>query len=306
MDSYPAWQWPPRKPADWAILGVMSRLLIVVLLSSCGRIDYHPLPVDDDAGQTTADSAQPSGDSNRMTVDAPVSSRVTAELVVQYDFAAGSGDVVADTSGVAPLLDLQLSPGVQWTANGLQFDGQDDIAVSVTPAAKIIGACAVSDEITIEAWVRPFLEIQSGPARIVAISDEPKAGNAILAHGGYEGPGTCGGQEGSAYVLRTRINNDNLIGCPALTTADGTTDLALTHVVAMRRADGSRHIYVNGALVAEDDWVGDFADWAPNYVLALGNEPTENRNWEGEIQLVAIYARALAPTEVAINFAAGP
>jgi 4-hydroxy-3-methylbut-2-enyl diphosphate reductase IspH len=40
--------------------------------------------------------------------------------------------------------------------------------------------------------------------------------------------------------------------------------------------------------------------------LHLANEENADRRWLGSVHLVAIYARALTPEEVARNFDAGP
>jgi len=63
-------------------------------------------------------------------------------------------------------------------------------------------------------------------------------------------------------------------------------------------------LYVDGALAAEGERPGDFGTWSPDYPLLVGNENTDDRQWNGVIHLAAVYSRALQPDEVAARFAA--
>ena len=51
---------------------------------------------------------------------------------------------------------------------------------------------------------------------------------------------------------------------------------------------------------------GDFSNWNDSYRLALADEFGGGREWLGDYRMLAIYSRALAPSEVAQRFAAGP
>jgi hypothetical protein len=51
---------------------------------------------------------------------------------------------------------------------------------------------------------------------------------------------------------------------------------------------------------------GELSSWNDAYRLALGNELNGGRPWTGELHLVAIFDRALNPTEIAQNFSAAP
>ena len=60
------------------------------------------------------------------------------------------------------------------------------------------------------------------------------------------------------------------------------------------------------------DWVasglrdGDFSNWDASWSFALANEMTMNRDWLGEIHLVAVYSEALSAAQISRNYEAGP
>jgi hypothetical protein len=80
----------------------------------------------------------------------------------------------------------------------------------------------------------------------------------------------------------------------------------LQHVVSARKSDGSRTMWVDGREQATGTLTGGFAAWNVTYPLSMGNVPSADRPFSGEIHLVAIYARALTQAEVSQNYAAGP
>ncbi len=92
---------------------------------------------------------------------------------------------------------------------------------------------------------------------------------------------------------------------PALATRGGAA-ARLSHVVYTRAADGKAAIYINGEAAASGTVPGDLSNWDAGFRLALGNELTNDRPWRGELRLVALYSRALAPREVEMNHRAGP
>ena len=220
--------------------------------------------------------------------------RVTSGLQVLYTFQAGSGTTVEDVSGVGAPLNLTVENGAavnRIPGGGLSINSSTIVA-SAGAATKIIDACKTSDEISIEAWVRPANTTQDGPARIVTLSD-----------GAYDRDFTLA-QEESTYDtrLRTTATNDN--GIPSLTAGTATIS-ELSHVVYTRDASGVARFYVNGVEAgSRNDITGDFSNWDDDFRFALANEFGADRTWLGELHLVAIYNRALSPAEVSQNFEA--
>lgn len=163
-------------------------------------------------------------------------------------------------------------------------------------------ACADSHEISLEAWITPATEAQSGPARIVSISNGSLLRNVTLGHGLW------GALPPTTYNVRLRTSaaevDDN--GSPDLQTPEGAAAASLQHVVYTRASSGRANLFVDGALTATGVVPGDLSNWDPSYRLALGNEIGAERPWLGELHLVAVYDRALSSQEIASHHALGP
>ncbi|MCP4717283.1 MAG: hypothetical protein GY868_19345, partial [Deltaproteobacteria bacterium] len=245
--------------------------------------DLFRCTVTNDYGSETSNQAL-------LTVN-PQSLRVTDGLQVLYTFEEGSGTTVNDVSGVGTSLDLTLenAAAVTWIAGGLVINTPTIIASS-GPAAKIINTATVTNEITIEAWLRPANTDQDGPARIVTLSLNTRYRDFTL------------GQDMDLYDIRLRTTTTTANGKPAVDTAAGSLTTDLTHVIYTRDASGNARIYINGAQQVSGSVTGDFSTWDDTYRLALGNELTEDRPWLGTFHLAAIYDRALDPDEVVQNF----
>jgi hypothetical protein len=222
--------------------------------------------------------------------------RIDDGILVLYRFDEGSGTTVRDTSNLSPAFDLTIedSSVVTWLeGGGLSLDSAT-IIQSAGAASKVIDAVRQSKEITVEAWIKPANLTQSGPARIVTISQNTGNRNFTI------------GQDAETYKARLRSTSSSDNGKPELTAPDQTASLDLIQLVFKSNSSGDRYIYVNGEQVAADydNAHGVGTNW-DNYHLAIGNEITLNRPWLGEVHLVAIYGRALSNDEIATNYAAG-
>ncbi|WP_428268745.1 LamG-like jellyroll fold domain-containing protein [Haliangium sp.] len=226
--------------------------------------------------------------------------RVNQGLVALYHFNEGSGDVVVDSSGVAPALDLDiinrvdgsLPADVTWGQGSLTIN-DDTVLVSSVAATKITSACQGSRELTVEAWVSPDNDVQDGPARIVTLSDDASNRSFTL------------GQEEQAYVLRVRTPNSDTNATPPAVTPAGDARPVFTHVVGTHGQDGMRRLYVNALLRGQSFLDGDFSPWDDTFRFAIGNELNAARPWLGTLHLVAVYCRELSDVEVARNYTAG-
>ena len=76
-------------------------------------------------------------------------------------------------------------------------------------------------------------------------------------------------------------------------------------MVYTRDGAGNVRVYINGRQDASKKVAGKLSNWNDGFRLVLANELTGDRPWLGELRLVAIYGRALAPREVKQNFKAG-
>ncbi len=227
--------------------------------------------------------------------------RYENDQIALWEFKSGSEDpnirIAADTSGVAPALDLNLSPEVEWfggwgiTLNGGKAQG------STTSSKKLFDFIQQSNGLfSIEAWVIPA-NVTQEMARIVSYSAGPDARNFTLQQTLYD------------YDYQLRTTETGLNGDPALSTpsADEVLQATLQHVVATYDPLVGRQIYVNGNLVTNVDQVpgGSIADWQDTFAFVLGNEASGDAPWEGTIRLVAIHNSALTQEQVQQNFDVG-
>jgi hypothetical protein len=226
--------------------------------------------------------------------------RVTDGQQVLYTFEEGGGTMVNDVSGVGSPLDLSVGneAAVSWVPGGLVVNASTVIA-SAGAATKVIDTCRATDELTIEAWIKPANATQDGPARIVTLSAGLYERNFTL------GQGLWGSQPSDLYDVRLRTTETDNSGMPSLTTPAGSLTTELSHVVYTRDSSGVARIYIDGVERVSGTVGGDF-NWDESYPLALANELTGDRPWLGEFHLVAIYNRALSQAEVTQNFLAGP
>ncbi|NDU72264.1 hypothetical protein GWI34_06450 [Actinomadura sp. DSM 109109] len=220
---------------------------------------------------------------------------------VLYRFDEGSGATVRDSSGTgAPLnLTAATTQGMSWGPGGLTLT-KPTLLRSGAPAAKLTAAVKASDEISVEAWVKPVTGLlANGQFTIVTVSSDAGHRNvAVQQRKGLLDPSFV-----DAW-LRTGTTNEE--GAPDLATPSGSLGSALTHVAFTRSADGRTRIYVNGQLKAEHTVGGSLDAWDDGFELALGDEITGGRAWLGTYRMIAVYSRALSAEEVSARFGAGP
>ncbi len=162
------------------------------------------------------------------------------------------------------------------------------------PATKIIEAVRKSGELTVEAWIRTKSVNQSGPARIVSISQNPNERNFTI------------GQDGDKFDFRLRTTRTSGNGIPSIVSSRRSVSTRLIHVVYTRDRQGRARTYIDGRKNAEKTVSGDLSNWSKNYRLGLANELSIDRPWLGTFHLVAIYNRDLSQQEVEMHFKEGP
>jgi len=241
-------------------------------------------------------------DAAAVTVDVlpDTPDRVTDGLVVLYTFDAGGGTVVADVSGVGPSCDLVIDDlgAVTWGDSTLTIDSSTILTVDGS-STKVNTSIKASNALTLEAWITPANATQDGPARIMTLSADPLSRHFTI------GQGLWGSQPSDRIDVRLRTTATSANGQPSLTTAPGTLDATLTHVVYTRDAAGAAAIYIDGDAIAAATVGGDLSNWDTTFSFALANELTGDRPWLGTYHLAAVYSDALTAEEVIQNFEAG-
>ena len=204
-------------------------------------------------------------------------------IVAYWPFEEGAGTFTADaTSGGN---DGQLVGGT-WTAgfigNAVEFDGADDYVD--LPSMDITG-----DELTIAAWFRSDALDNCGSrdCRIISKSN----GTAESAH--YWMLSTFG--SGSATRLRFRLKTDGTTTTLVASSGD-LQEGEWTHAAAVY--DGSEmRLYKDGALVGSTSKTGALST-SSSIDVNIGRNPDGYGEWQGAIDDVRLYDRALTPGEV--------
>ena len=224
--------------------------------------------------------------------------RVEAGLILLYAFDEGGGSTVTDQSGVTPSHDLTIADlgNVTWSANHLTIDSATTLSTSGA-ATKVFSRAVASEELTVEAWVKPASLVPAGtpPDRIITMSTNASNRNFLL------------GQDATAYAARLRADGESSNnGNPTVVTTAGSATTLLTHVVFTHNSDGSEAIYIDGVENVTFTRMGGLTTWDNTYPIVVGDEATSGRSWLGELHLIAVYDRALDAGEVEQNFMAGP
>ncbi len=160
-------------------------------------------------------------------------------LQARYAFDEGQGTVVRDVSGQQPALDLHIpeAAAVTWREDGLRTNRPVRIA-SRESARRLVQAVQESNVLTVEAWITPAREVQTGPARIVTLSRDHGTRNFTL------------GQENNTYEMRLRTTATSANGLPSVQTA---RDIQASVAAARGRNGRSAVVFVtDGALLDVD------------------------------------------------------
>jgi hypothetical protein len=223
--------------------------------------------------------------------------RYNDALIALYQFQTGNGTIAYDTSGVQPELDLNLSGNVTWVGGwGINIAAGGKAQGSTEASAKLANLIQSTGEFSIEAWIAPNNVMQSN-ADIVSYSGSDTTRNVTLS------------QHLQQYEAEVQSSVTNANGDPAFLTnaANQLAQASLQHVVLTYDPLHGRRFYVNGVYTGDVDPQvgGTLATWDNTFALVLGSEVSGDHAWSGVIRMLAIHDRALTPTQVMQNFAAG-
>ncbi len=227
--------------------------------------------------------------------------RIETNVIAKWDFRDSASNpstrTADDTSGVSPALTLNLIGNVEWLGAGGVRINDGKLQGSTTTSAKLYDRIIASGEYSIESWVVPLNVTQDGPARIVTYSGATDRRNFMLGQTTYD------------YDFHARSSTTDADGQPAVSTpmADEVLQATLQHVVATYSATDGRRIYVNGELVTADDpqGAGNFNSWDRNFALVVGDEVSNDSQWQGTVRLLAIHDRAISADDVQTNYDIG-
>jgi chitodextrinase len=202
-------------------------------------------------------------------------SAATAGPVAAYSFDQGSGSVLADQSGNGNGGSIS---GALWSGSGrfgsaLSFDGVDDV-VTVADAPEL----DLSSSLTVEAWVRPSA---LGFWKTVVMKEQP--GN--LSYGLFAD------SDSAQPAGNLHSGSQQIVRGSSAVPLNTWTHLATTYDGATMR------IFVNGVLAGSRAQTG--AVTVGNGVLRIGgNSVYSNEYFQGLLDEVRVYDRALAASEI--------
>ena len=225
--------------------------------------------------------------------------RYDEDIIAKWEFKEGAGFIAFDTSGVEPAMDLAIAGDVTWmTAWGIDIESGTARAIGLSSRKlydRIAAGATGTGQYSVEAWIANATVTLEGPARIITYSANSGSRNFSLGQTLYN------------YDFRNRIIGTN--GTPALVTYDADQDLQdrLQHVVITYDLIRGRRIHVDGRWTDDVDEqpVGRLFNWDPNHFFALGNDISNDRQWQGQIRFVAVYDQALTEAQIRQNFDAG-
>ena len=202
--------------------------------------------------------------------------------IAAYSFDAGEGETLEDVTGNEHDGEIE---GASWFDNGrfgkaLSFDGEND-CVTIADSADL----QLSEDFTLEAWVKPK---DDGGSEPILFKEKPYFGAYALYYG-LEGEGDIEGLIGDEWEFRRAIDG-----------ADQDENVWLH--VALAYDGAHMRLYVNGELIdtsSADDVESSSGD------LSIGCSQEFGDNFEGLIDEVRIYNRALGAGEVAADIGAG-
>jgi len=229
--------------------------------------------------------------------------RDDSSTIALYEFKAGSGNVISDTSGVEPALSLRLegNEGIdfKWVGGwGIEFLGGHARPSNLNNGQKLRDRIVASGEYSVEAWLVSAVSDQGtagDPARIISYSAGGDRRNFTI------------GQAGEYYEYMHRSSTTDANGEPSLITGEENHHAALQHMVVTFDPVNGRKIYLNGQALEDADGTppGSLVDWDDSFALLLGAESGGGSAWRGKLRLVAIHDRAMTEAQIRQNFEAG-
>jgi hypothetical protein len=259
-----------------------------------------------------------------LPVFAPALGRDDSHALALYRFAEGQGNVVHDSSAVAPPLPLAIpaDAGAEWLpGRGLRLRGQGAVR-SDDPATKLL-AIAKSKAGTIEAWVSTDTLCPPDAWLGCLLTYEAAAGqqNLALLHGFYSGHTYLSG-----LVVAPRLTNLENANAPQplrlqgfqvglrhyVVTWDGSKVLAYCNgtrlgpaITRTNTGDANPFAFLNpSADSTTQDW--NPAAWDPAARLLLGAQSNGRHAFTGAYYLLAIHDTCLTDAQIQRHYQAGP
>jgi glucose/arabinose dehydrogenase len=266
-----------------SVVGVVgiTRTLDVISPQTVGGVTYV-FDAWSDGGAARHDLATPASDTT-YTASFRIMQPSPPGLVAAYNFDEGTGPTVADASDLA---NHGTITGATWAAQGkfgsaLSFDGVNDW-VTINDATTL----DLTTGMTLEAWVYPTRT--AGWRRSILTKEHPSKRST------YELSASTSSWRRPSGKIQLAKKYVRLYGPDSLP-ANGWSHLALTYDGAMLR------LYINGVQVNKRAVTSSIL--VSGSPLRLGGNSTYNEFFQGRIDDVRIYNRALTAAEIQADMA---
>ncbi|MFO7669621.1 MAG: LamG-like jellyroll fold domain-containing protein [Bacteroidales bacterium] len=225
--------------------------------------------------------------------------RIQNNLQALYNFSDESDNRISDVSGVEQSVDLIINQPL----NTKRLPGQgldvvrSAIISSETNAEKLVNTLIESSGITLEAWIKPDMVNQSGPATVLAMhSADNKFAFSVEQNGN---------EDFLNYTVRIKTSDTVNNGIHEIRTASNFSKELPHHIVYTCEYGKEEVIYVDGKKIQSGVRIGNLSPENSDYQLTLANDLLGSSSWNGTYYLIAIYDKPLTEGEVSNNHRAG-
>jgi hypothetical protein len=274
--------WKTNEPADSIVKYGLSSGVYTNAVPDSENLTEHSVTLTGLSAETAyyfvVNSTDQGGNSNQSSEHSFTTTEKTRG-VLHLDFDEGSGETAYDSSGFGNDCDII---GAGWTSESisgkaLEFDGQDDYLDCGRDAS-----LEITDEITIEAWVKP--KSAMGSSEWEAIVNKYTGNGGFLFAFSYEDVTTLD------FFLRYNSSTAS-----SITVSQALPLNEWSHLVGVFGTDRVMRIYINGV---QDPNTGtyDYAISPSGSNLRIGHY--YGGYFNGTIDEVGVYSQALTPEEV--------
>ncbi len=208
-------------------------------------------------------------------------------LLLDYTFDERQGNIVHDSSGLDPALDLHIEAiaAVEWAPQGLRML-PGGVLRSQGRTDRIVESVQETGALTVEVWIDDTGDTEDG--KLIEFGQEGVRNFWLktLRHA----DGTL------SYEFRVRMGGE-LTGRTAIVDVP---DRTARHIVFARGDNGLVTLYLDGAATSTSELPGTFDTWSLFYDLEVG------RGFLGTYQRLSVFNRALSDDDVIERYAAGP
>ncbi len=232
-----------------------------------------------------------------------VANRISDSLIAMFIFSQRNNELVPDDSWYMDPIEMIISDTISLVENGneaLKISTPNAIISSSQQNNKISEACKLSDEISIECWLKTSEYFYSGVTTVLNFGNDISTAFSLNCQPSSRDINKI------VYSVNLSTRTTSQQGSPTLLSEEAVDPNVLNHVVFSHDKSGAERIYINSRLVAEGFRPSGFDKWFDTYTLILANDLSQQNPWLGELYMCSIYNKALDQEEIVSNYLASP